>query len=586
MKKLCKRLLGVLTVLCIVIGMFGMAQAQSVQAGESEPEPILSSSEAEMNCEGELLGWGKITHPYLGLVTMKVLPEWYAGTVKVQGSWLRSVVVTKDTELSLYGLYEDGRGDIYRHVGVIYQNREYYGYIPENYIGAHEWLEKESDIVPDVTITQPPTDVPEPTEAPVQNEVPAPTLPPDVSVVPEPVPTVTPTPEPVYEVVSEGYYDENVIPDKYNTGCCDSSVLEKINSACVVDGVEYKLGDNGKRVVIDLYYSNTNKGLADEVVIRNKDFSDKVFSVYRSNMRESQMKIVFENCVFDQIFLDYTQDMVDFCFVDCTIRYFSGSEATFDKCFFGGSCYDGMNPFRNVTVRDSYFAGYPQSNDMGKHSDATHIFGKTDIDAENIVFRNCRMEMPMIKDRKGSTGYINACLMVALEYSNARDFLFEDCILNGGGYTLYALDSDGKCELENIMFRNISFGSGNLYGDIYPKVAEGVIFENLYDTENLYVASVWKDYMGQIHLSVSNDTAEDKTLLIVTENGKQEIMIPSKATSEAAGAMEYYDLAIDMEIVPEDVLSNWVVCYDGEETAENQIRYVNWSGEDVYRIVE
>jgi hypothetical protein len=51
----------------------------------------------------------------------------------------------------------------------------------------------------------------------------------------------------------------------------------------------------------------------------------------------------------------------------------------------------------------------------------------------------------------------------------------------------------------------------------------------------------------------------------------------------AAGAKEYYDLAIDLEIIPMDEKSEWVVCYDGEETQENQIRYVNWSGENVYR---
>ena len=126
-------------------------------------------------------------------------------------------------------------------------------------------------------------------------------------------------------------------------------------------------------------------------------------------------------------------------------------------------------------------------------------------------------------------------------------------------------------------------GRGRLYGSIYPYVADGVTFDNVYDTEQLYVSSVWKDSSGKIHLSVSNDTAEDRTLLVVTENGTQEIFIPCKATAEVAGAEEYYDLPIDIEVVTADADSNWVVCYDGEETAENQIRFVNWSGETVYR---
>ncbi len=438
------------------------------------------------------------------------------------------------------------------------------------------------------TVTAEPTEIPEAIKVLQPESTPMPTATAEIipTTMPINVPELTVTPVPKGELVEPGDYDINIIPDKFNTGCYDTSVLEKINSACVVDGVEYRMGDNGNRVVIDLYYSEVNEELSNEIVICNKDFSDKFFSVYHLSMIDKKITITFENCVFDQMFLDIAQNKVDFYFSNCSFGYFSGSNATFDKCFFGGSCYDGMNPFQNVTVKNSYYAGYPQSNELGIHSDGIQVFGNADIDAEDISFQNCRIEMPIIKTRKGEKGYINACLMVALEYSKGQNFMFDNCIINGGGYSIYVLDSDGKWELNNIVFRNISIGSNHLYGDIYPKVAEGVIFDNLYDTEKLYVASVWKDSEGKIHLSVSNDTAEDRTLLIVTENGKQAFSIPSKATSEAAGAKEYFDLAIDMEIIPVDVNSDWVICYDGEETKGNQIRYVNWSGEPVYRCFE
>lgn len=244
-----------------------------------------------------------------------------------------------------------------------------------------------------------------------------------------------------------------------------------------------------------------------------------------------------------------------------------------------------MNPFRNITVIDSYFCGFPQWNADGTHTDAMQVYGKADIDAVNILFSNCRIEIPVIKE-EGRNVLINACLMVALEYSNAQNFLFEDCIINGGGYSIYATDHNGQWKLNNVIFRNISIGRGRLYGSIYPYIADGVTFDNVYDTEQLYVASVWKDSLGKIHLSVTNDTAEDRTLLVVTENGKQEFTIPCKTTSVTAGAKEYYDLAIDMEIVPADAGSDWVVCYDGEETAENQIRFVNWGYSEVYREVK
>lgn len=306
------------------------------------------------------------------------------------------------------------------------------------------------------------------------------------------------------------------------------------------------------------------------------------FSIRHVGLVESEKTIRFENCKFAYAIMDAQKETVKFYFENCSFNRFSGSNASFERCFFGGSENDGLNPLQNILVQNCYFASFPQWNDRGVHTDAVQIYGKTDVDTKNIVFSNCRVEIPVMKE-EGRKVLINACLMVALEYSNAQDFLFENCIINGGGYSIYATDNGGKWVLDNIVFRNISLGSGHLYGDIYPKIASGVSFENLHDTEKLYVASVWKDSEGKVHLSVSNDTAEDKTLLIVTENGKQVLTIPSMATSVEAGAKEYSDLSIDLEIIPVDAESDWVVCYDGEEAQENQIRYVNWSGEEVYR---
>lgn len=435
----------------------------------------------------------------------------------------------------------------------------------------------ESTTSPQVVITEelPKTPKTEATATPVSVGEP------EATATPTETPVLTATPVLKGELVENGYYDKNIIPDKFNTGCYDTSVLEKINVACVADGVEYRMGDNGNTVVIDLYYGKNNAEIADEVVIRNKDFSDKKLAIRNAARTEKKHVIRFENCVFGHVAVDYSQNMADYCFDDCTIEHFTGSNSIFDKCFFGGSGYDGMNPFQNVTVKNCYFAGYPQYNEQGKHSDAMQVFGKADIDAENILFQNCRIEIPILD--RNSSRTINACFMVQLEYSNGRNFLFEDCIINGGGYSIYAHAVKGDWTMDNIVFRNISIGSGHLFGDLYPDIDENIVFDNLYDTEKLYVASVWKDSEGKIHLSVSNDTAEDRTLLIVTENGKQAFTIPSKNTSVAAGAKEYCDLAIDMEIVPVDATSGWVVCYDGEETKENQIRYVNWSGENVYR---
>lgn len=374
-----------------------------------------------------------------------------------------------------------------------------------------------------------------------------------------------------------GYYDYNIIPDSHNTGCTGS--LTKVNTAGTVDGVDYKLGDNGATLVLDMYYSKVNKELPEIVVIRDKDFSDLKFAVRHSSMSNVNRTIYFENCKFSTVATDVFQDKNDFNFVNCSIDHFYGGDVTFVKCCFGGNSGDGLIPFRNVLVQDCYFVGFLQDAG-GIHADAMQVFGKDGIDAENIVFKNCRIEIPIIESRKGG---INACFMVQLEYSTGKNLLFEDCIINGGGYSIYARGTKGQ-EIYDVIFRNISIGRGRLYGEVYPDVSENVVFENKKETTMLYVASVWKDSAGTVHLSVTNDTAEDKTLLVVTETGKQEFVIPCKATAEANGALEYYDLPIDIDITVAD--TDWVVCYDGTETAENQIRFVNWGSEPVYRIVE
>ncbi len=591
MKKRCKRFLGLLLALCTVFVLFGTVVPTTVRAAENgQKEQILPSSAAKKNCAGEQTGWGKIKHSYLSVMTMKVLPERYASAVMVKGSWLRTVTITKSTELKLYGLYEDSRGDVYRHVGVTYQKTEYYGYILEERITVTEMFATEETptptatpeptSTPEPTVTPVPTSTPEPTATPVPTATPEPTATPKPTATPTPVPTITP--EPVCEPVSEGYYDRNVIPDRYNTGC--TGILTKVNSAGTVDGVQYKLGDNGATLVVDMYYSS-NKSLGSEIVIKDKDFTDLKFSVRHASMISEKCIIRFENCKFSKASTDIDQNNVDFYFTNCTFENFYGSNSTFTDCFFGDSYGDAMNPFKNITVRHCYFAGFPQVVNDGVHTDAMQVYGKADVDAVNIVFTDCRIEIPIIKSMKGqSNGGINACLMVQLEYSNAKNFLFENCIINGGGYSIYAWDKNKGWALEDVVFRNISIGSGHLYNDIYPNIAETVVFEGLHDTEKLYVSSVWKDDAGKIHLYVTNDTAVDKTLLVVTENGTKEIYVPSKTTAEENGATMTEELPIDIEVTLEDAEANWIVCYDGTETAENQIRYVNWSGETVYRM--
>ncbi len=385
-----------------------------------------------------------------------------------------------------------------------------------------------------------------------------------------------PSEEPKLELVQEGEYDLRVIPDKYNTGCSNEENMLKINSAVTVGGVEYSLGDNGNTVVIDLYYGNQD--ILDEVVIKNVDFSGKKFTI--RHLPESTKKFTFENCKFDEFAAPIGTDLVECYFYNCSFIRFYGGNSSFYKCAFGGSVSDGMNPFHDIHVYDSYFSDFDHDNPSDVHTDAIQIYGREGVNADNISFQNCRIEIPYIKGGKNTT--INACFMLQLEYSSGKNLLFENCIINGGGYSVYSRSVESGLTLKDVIFRNVLVGSGKLYGDIYPDKEESGVYD-FKTTDSLYVASVWKDAADKVHLSVTNDTKQDRYLVVETQNGRQEFLIPSKQTVEESKNASFSDLPIDVEVVLNDADTAWVICYDKLDEDENQIRFVNWGDEPVYR---
>ncbi|MBR6628086.1 MAG: hypothetical protein IKL04_08975 [Lachnospiraceae bacterium] len=401
--------------------------------------------------------------------------------------------------------------------------------------------------------------------------------------VPETTPEVSiPSEAPQKELVRQGEYDQRVIPDKFNTGCKNVGSLMKINEAMVVDGVEYSMGDNGNTVVIDLQYRN--QSIADDVVIRNVDFSGKKFAIRHSP--QTAKRFTFENCKFDEANTTVGRDLTSVIFKSCSFIRFYGSNSTFYNCSFGGSVTDGMNPFSDVHVYNSYFSNFDHDNPSGTHSDAIQIYGKEGIDAENISFHNCRVEIPIIDG--GRNNHINACFMVQLEYSNAKNISFENCIISGGGYSIYAWEKNKGWSLQNVKFSNVVIGNSRKFGNIYPSVAGGVTFDRVRDADTIFVASVWKDGAGKVHLSTTNNTDRDRHLVVETEGGRQEFYLPCKKTQEqnyrsSHGRAPYFnELSIDVEVVPDAVNPGWVICYDKCAGAEKQIRFVNWTGGDVY----
>ena len=357
------------------------------------------------------------------------------------------------------------------------------------------------------------------------------------------------------------------IPDRFNTGIDKDTELTEIKEEGTYGSLRYKVGAGGQ-LVLDLVYSNRQAGK--EIEIRDMDFSGYGLLMVNEGQIAEETTVTFQNCKFDAVTTGREDAQISYIFEDCTLRNFQGSNAMLTRCRLGGSSGDALNPYRNVILRDCYIAdlAHPDSEDT-VHSDGVQIFGYPSLPAENISFDNCRFEVPAIP---GGGSYVNACLMIAPEKSGAKGIYFTNCILNGGGYAIYTLVKD-EFSLEDVVLCNIAVGEAARYGTFYHRnVTEGVTMENVHATDTLYVGSRFKDEQGLIHFSVTNDTAKERTLMIVTP--RQTITLPIKACppyENRTTDMTFEDFPFDIDVAVPG--TQWAVCYDITDGCEQIALY-------------
>ena len=374
-------------------------------------------------------------------------------------------------------------------------------------------------------------------------------------------------------------YDTNEIPDKYNTGT--TGELTTIEMGALVNGVQMSAGDNSTVNVFDFFYRNTD--LSGTITFENMDFSQYPVALRNADKVDREIHLIFKNCKFTKFAMPQATTSISCEFTNCTFNSCSGSNAEFNYCQFGQTYSDGLVPFQNVEVNNCLFYDFTSVIATGGelHIDGTQIYGKAGIDVTNVSYNGCRFEVPPIENKK-STAYVNACIMLQMEYSNADDVSFNDCIVNGGGYTIYARAINDYA-LTDITFDNIQFGCTSSYGYVYPDVSQGVTFSNISNTDSLYIGSVWKDEEGDMHLSVTNDTNQDRELTVIMGEVTYTKIIPACPTkAEFSDSTTYSSMPFDMDIeIPYDV--DYYVCYDTTtEGFAKQIRFVNYGDEDVY----
>lgn len=389
------------------------------------------------------------------------------------------------------------------------------------------------------------------------------------------------------EVINEQPTDINVIPDKYNTGATEpGNGFDYVAASGFFNDVKFNKKD-ASNYTLDFAYSNKN--IQGSVLIKNLDLSSKNLTVLNETLVTRDITLEFENCVFGKFSTSKCDSKLNFVFKNCTINSFNGCNAAFDRCRFGGTCSDALTPFLNVSVNNCYICDMSHPNASGSiHTDGTQIYGKKDLDAANISYDNCRFELPQLSCATQNS-YINACLMIQLEYSNADSLSFTNCRLNGGGYSIYAWDKNLGYSLSNVSFKDISVGCLRRYNQVYPKISDGVTMENVTDTAGLYASTVYRDKSsGETYISVTNDTNQERRFRVYTSSNRSyDFTIAACPLASEAGNLSFSDFPFDqLYTIPE--YCDWLVCYevtDDPKTKEEtltQIRFMNWTNDTVF----
>ena len=384
------------------------------------------------------------------------------------------------------------------------------------------------------------------------------------------------------------------IPDRFNTGCNESELweIQTGNYGSIIEAgtdceepknayFEVRDGEKYNDIVINAY---SNKSLANVIKISNLKFTRKLMPlnadriVNEEPLYKSEKTIIFENCKFVNV--QHNSKKLKLIFKNCTFTgNVSSANIELENCRIERTQKDAMNPLvnykaKNVFIRDLLY----KVTDSGAHVDGVQIFGNKDVLAQNILIENCRFAIPSFQLPGGNAG-VNAALMMQLEYGNADGITFKDIMIDCGGPWSPCRSSkpreiprgaeEGAPPLwqKNVVFENIHFSNHYkkcFHGDYYTGISE----INICPQQNLYVTSVIQDVHENTHIIVSNNSKEDRTLIVKYGVQEWKFKIPHMPQPLEVYKLEkfqnltYDDLPFDIDcVVP--ALLNRGQCFDG-----------------------
>lgn len=383
--------------------------------------------------------------------------------------------------------------------------------------------------------------------------------------------------------VSKNRFDTAVIPDKYNTGAVEPADGFKIWNPETDESMNFEGLTISKRaddlIIINGY---SNSGTSGDIVIENVDFSAVPnFRTFNAD-RIGADSITFRNCKFSSVsYVNVVSDSVPWLNFDhCTMNHCAGGKTNLNYCYVGGEAMDALNLFKDNTVTNCFITDKSHYVESGSvHTDGLQIYGTKDQDVDNITLDNCRFEIPQYYSGKDNKAYINASLMLQLEYSNGANLTFKNCYTNGGSNSIYA-HALSDWTLDNISFENIMCGDAS--GFIYSDIDEDVEFKNVHITSQLYLGTSWKTKDGHTHVNVTNDTTVERTLRVFTNQGSKTYIIPAMPSKEIMGSDGFDRNSVPFDMDYDLGEGEYFACFDTtNEYNWKQVRFITYGPENV-----
>lgn len=426
----------------------------------------------------------------------------------------------------------------------------------------------------------------------------------------------------------QNHWDLRCIPDDRNCGVEPGKTLTVAGESDVevAPGVKifFRRDNNSQPLEYEILLRSN---LPEYILIKNYDFSSLPMVTLGMGNYEGVRYVAFENCKFKSFRNDSlapgSKGKVQFYFDHCSfIGAVRSSYIHLYNCKIGGFTGDAMNPLRDFTAQNVYvYDLFTEAKEGEVHIDGVQIYGDpnsrnnesngkwiTKVETGDIHLNNIRFEIPGKYLGPNCKVGGNSCIFFDPEFSDISNVSFDYLYLNGAGQWYPLRITKGKNNersANGISWVHEKISASNVmvsknYGkilndDLIPQAK----VSNIEHHDSLFVTSVWKDESGTVHLLVTNDTPEDKTLIIKSDSGQVSYSIPhcpsvSVLMDDPRGRINpdeptvdkkgkaYKDYAFEeLPFNKEYKISGnpaFIVCYQDDQ----QIRYVSFDGKKHY----